>query len=323
MRLARFTTVNGTSRLDRLAQDLRPVNGSGFCTRSQLCASHSHSLHLNFPIILQSEFTLLQPSVLYRKGDVVVSVSRKGARHAEDGLTDFSIVSDDSKCSCQPAPPKSSLERMQAFLFGDQPGQVHQLHHPGAELDIHCDVARHEMTLRETVGGDPRVNPTATRYDVHLNPKNSRLLNLEGLADNSIMLTIEIRPEACKARGHGLRLETKVWSFRPAYTDSKLHNEFYLCDWPRMILRVHLPESRFWGWKTVAMLLVTFERLTWGGLRIVADIKGMTVADLNWRQVEQSMWNESKRDVLVREVIREEKLKSERAVEPGPYELWF
>lgn len=254
---------------------------------------------------------------------MVVSISRKGAQHAGDGLTDFSIVSDDSKCSCQLAPPKSSPEKMQAFLFGDQPGQVRQLHHPGAELDIHCDVARHEITLRETVSGDPHANPTATQYDVYLNPKNSRLLNLEGLADSSIMLTIEIRPEIYKTHGHGLRLETEIWSFRPAYTNSKLHNDFYLCDWPRMILRVHLPESRFWGWKTVAMLLVTFKQLTWGGLHIFADIKDMTVADLNWRQIKQSMRNESKRDLLVREVTREENMKSERAVEPGPYELWF
>lgn len=306
-----------------MAQYLRPVNGSVLCIRSQLCASYSYSLHLNFPVILQSEFALLLPLALYHKDNVVVSFSHKSARHAEDGLTDFSIVSDDSKCSCQPAPPKSSSEKMHAFLFGDQPGQVRQLHHPGAELDIHCDVACHEMTLRETVGNDPRANPAATRYDVHLNPKNSCLLNLEGLADNSIMLTVEIRDEACKTRGHGLRLETKAWSFRPTYTDSKLHNEFYLCDWPRMILRIHLPESRFWGWKTVAMLLVTFERLTWDGLRIVADIKDMTLADLNWRQIEQSMRNGSKRNVLAREMTREERMKSERAVEPGPYELWF
>ena len=212
---------------------------------------------------------------------------------------------------------------MQAFLFGDQPGQFRQLHQPGAELDIHCDVARHEMTLRETVCGGPRAISTATRYDVHLNPKNSRLLNLEGLLGDSVLLTIEIRPEACRTRGHGLRLQTKVSSFIPAYTDSKLHNEFYLCDWSKIILRVHLPVSRFWGWKTVAMLLATFERLTWGDLRIVADIKDMAVAGLNWRQIERRMRDESKRDALAREVIMEESMNRERAVEPGPYELWF
>ncbi|ODM18897.1 hypothetical protein SI65_05514 [Aspergillus cristatus] len=288
-------------------------------------AHRIHTLQLLFSssLIPYSKATLLQDSKLYRKDDVVVSVSRKCARHSEDGITDFLTVSDDTKCSCQPAPSNSSPEKMQAFLFGDKPGQVRQLHQPGAELDIHCDVARHEMTLRETVGGDPRAISTATRYDVHLNPKNSRLLNLEGLPDDSILLTIEIRPEACRTRGHGLWLQTKVWSFRPAYTDSKLHNEFYLCDWSKMILRVHLPVSRFWGWKTVAMLLVTFERLTWGDLCIVAGIKDMDVAGLNWRQIEQHMRNGSKRDALVMEVIREERMNKERAVEPGPYELWF
>lgn len=71
------------------------------------------------------------------------------------------------------------------------------------------------------------------------------------------------------------------------------------------------------------MLLVTFERLTWGGSRIVAGIKDMAVTGLNWRQIEQRMRNGSKRDALVMEVFREERMNKERAVEPGPYELWF
>lgn len=244
----------------------------------------------------------------------------KDPRHDEDALTDFSTASNDSKCTCQPAPPKRGSERIQAFLLGNQPGQVRQLHQPGAELDIYCDMTRHEMTLRETVNGNPRANPSIARYDVHLDLKNSRLLNLEGLADSSILLALEIRPEACKIRGHGLRLETKVWSFRPPYADSKLHDEFYLCDWPTMILQVHLPESRIRGWKTIATLLLTFGRVTQENWRSIVNIQdGPAVAGLIWRHIEQRMRSEVKRNKLT----REEERRNKDIVKPGPYELWF
>lgn len=161
----------------------------------------------------------------------------------------------------------------------------------------------HELTLQETVG-DPQTIQDAAQYDVHLNLRNSRLVNLEGLADNSLLLSLEIRPEACNLRGHGLRLETKVWSFRPAYSDSKLHDEFYMCDWPSMLLQLRLPESRVRGWKTVAMILLTFGRVTresWLGIVNMQDPPD--VSGLNWRQIEQRIRSEMKKNKLIKESV--------------------
>ena len=154
---------------------------------------------------------------------------------------------------------------------------------------------RHELTLRETIG-DPKIISTATQYAVHLNPRNSRLININGLPDNSLQVSLEIRPEACSVRGHRLRLETKIWSFRPAYVESKLHEEFYRCSWPTMFLRLYLPQSRIRGWKTVAMLLLTFGQLKMDNwFTMMGMEESYPVAGMNLMIVEQQIRSDDKR----------------------------
>lgn len=157
-------------------------------------------------------------------------------------------------------------------------------------------MASHDMKLCETVG-DPTYISTATQYTVHLNLRNARLLNIQGQDDNSLQVTLEMRPEACSMSGHGLRLETKVWSFQPAYIESKLHEAFYQCSWDRIVLQLSLPESRIHGFKTVAMFLVTFGRLKWDAWAAMVQMQNSSyVAGLNWLNVEQQIKNEVKRE---------------------------
>lgn len=71
-----------------------------------------------------------------------------------------------------------------------------------------------------------------------------------------------------------------------------------------MLLQLRLPESRIRGWKTVAMILLTFGRVTresWLGIVNMQDPPD--VAGLNWRQIEQRIRSEMKRSKLVKESV--------------------
>lgn len=169
-------------------------------------------------------------------------------------------------------------------------------------------MASHDMKLCETVGVPTYIaSTTATQYIVHLGLSNSRLLNIQGQADNSLLVTLEMRPEACAMSGHGLRLETKVWSFQPAYIESKLHEAFYLCSWDRIVLQLSLPASRIHGFKTVAMLLVTFGRMKWNSWAAMVRMQESScVAGLNWVEVEQQVRKDVRKELEKAKVWDEE-----------------
>lgn len=202
-------------------------------------------------------------------------------------------------CSCrrpESPKPKPSAEPIQAVLQGPEPNQTRSLNQANAEFDIECDMASHDMKLCETIG-DPTYISTATQYTVHLNLDNSRLVNIQGQADNSLLVTLEMRPEACAMPGHGLRLETKVWSFQPAYIESKLHEAFYLCGWDQIVLQLSLPESRVRGFRTVAMFLVTFGRMKWDSWAAMVQMQESScVAGLDWVDVEQQVKSEVRKE---------------------------
>ena len=216
---------------------------------------------------------------------------------ATNYLHTLTHTSKNPDCTCHPSSPKPkpNAAPIQAVLQGREPNQTRALNQPNAEFDIECDMATHDMKLCETVG-DPTYISTATQYTVHLDLRNSRLLNIQGQDDNSLLVTLEMRPEACAVPGHGLRLETKVWSFQPAYIESKLHEAFYQCSWERIVLRLALPQSRIHGFKTVAMFLVTFGKLKWDAWAGMVQMQNSScVAGFDWVDFQQQVKSEVRR----------------------------
>lgn len=69
-----------------------------------------------------------------------------------------------------------------------------------------------------------------------------------------------------------------------------------------MVLQLRLPASRIRGWKTVAMFLLTFARVTresWLGLVNLQEPP--SVVGLNWRQVEKKMRSDGRKGKYAKE----------------------
>ena len=135
--------------------------------------------------------------------------------------------------------------------------------------------------LREKIPGpDWRENSYETY--VQLNSENSTFVNLEGLFDNSLRLSVRV-----DAVGKRLMAQDKWFGFYHEEEKSLLYNDLVQCDWSEVTLQLHLPASRIHAWKTVALVLRTFRRIsreTWEWM--VNLDKPPVVAGLNWIDVE-------------------------------------
>ncbi|RAQ73726.1 amylase [Aspergillus flavus] len=190
---------------------------------------------------------------------------------------------DDPKCGCQPYPRKN--RKVEIVLYGDQPDQFCPLNQQGSSIDVIFDPIGNAMILREIIN-DPTRKYTFWNFSVQLDAANLHFMNLEGLADGSLILTVRIRSSACAVRGSMISVKEKISGFAPPRLKSKLYNDLYLCDWPRQTLQLFLPEERLVEWKTVALILKSFGRITadqWSDMVWMKDRP--SVAGLNWRAI--------------------------------------
>ncbi|KAE8376334.1 hypothetical protein BDV26DRAFT_282702 [Aspergillus bertholletiae] len=143
------------------------------------------------------------------------------------------------------------------------------------------------MILHEIIN-DPTRKYTFWNFRVQLDAANLHFMNLEGLADGSLILTVRIRSSTCTVSGNMMSVKEKVSGFTPRRLESKLYNGLYLCDWPRQTLQIFLPEERLVEWKTVALILKSFGRITadqWSDMVWMKDRP--SVAGLDWRAIEK------------------------------------
>lgn len=74
---------------------------------------------------------------------------------------------------------------------------------------------------------------------IQLNGKNSTFVNLQGLPDNSLLLSIRI-----DQAGKDLKPQQKYRCYWPDHARGKLYADLVRCSWPQMTLHVLLPETR-------------------------------------------------------------------------------
>lgn len=170
---------------------------------------------------------------------------------------------------------------VEAILHGAEEDQFRQLDQPGVDLDLTFLPVEQMVILREKLPG-PDPHEMSCKTYVQLNLKNSSFVNLQGLEDNSLLLSIQIN----KA-GKDLKPQQKYNRYWPDIARSKVYSDLVKCSWSHMMLHIVLPESRIRGWKTVALILRTFRRIsadTWNWLVRLEDPPA--VKGLDWREIE-------------------------------------
>ncbi|KAL2812803.1 hypothetical protein BDW59DRAFT_167711 [Aspergillus cavernicola] len=199
------------------------------------------------------------------------------------------MLCDDPKCLCHPRREKP-FQKLELVLRGSNSEQFCRLDQPGAQLDVIFDLIDNTMILRETVE-DPDDREATYTICLTIDTKDMEFLNLKGLPNNSLLLSLRLRSSFCAATGKNkLPYKEKYQRFSPHCFQSKLYNEFYHCDWSQQHLELRLPAERIKGWKTVALILKTFKRISaenW--CHIMGIKKPPGVAGLEWMAMESEL----------------------------------
>ncbi|KAL4808945.1 hypothetical protein BDV18DRAFT_157883 [Aspergillus unguis] len=217
--------------------------------------------------------------------------------------------SDDPKCLCYPRPEKP-FQKLELTIRGPKPEDFCRLDQPGAQLDVIFDLIGNGMTLREAIG-DPNRPKTAYTISLLLKSEMWVFTNLKGLADNSLLLNFQLKSSTCAAVGKDKMLYTeKYQGFSPDRLESKLYNHVYSCNWSEQHLELLLPAERIMGWKTAALILKTFKRITpenWCHMVVLRNRPG--VAGMDWMAIEaQAMPTKIEEPVALGQSAEEKKL---------------
>jgi hypothetical protein len=87
-------------------------------------------------------------------------------------------------------------------------------------------------------------------------------------------------------------MRVKHFGFRPM-EDSKLYTDVYCCDWSEQNIEILLPGKRIHEWKTVALILATFHRISKEQWCLLVNMAGAPgIAGLNWKVIESELWPE-------------------------------
>ncbi|KAL2801382.1 hypothetical protein BJX66DRAFT_331543 [Aspergillus keveii] len=199
------------------------------------------------------------------------------------------MLCDNPKCLCHPR-PKKGFQKLELVIRGSKSEEKCRLDQPNAQLDVVFDLIGNIISLRETIE-DPTVPKGSYSICLILDTKKMRFMNLKGLPNNSLLLSMRMQTWACAAEGRSKMLfKEKCQGFSANRFDSRLYNDFYMCRWSEQHLELLLPAERIVGWKTVALILKTFQRITpenW--CHLVNLRRTPKVAGLDWREIERTI----------------------------------
>ncbi|KAL2812878.1 hypothetical protein BJX63DRAFT_432383 [Aspergillus granulosus] len=196
---------------------------------------------------------------------------------------------DHPKCLCHPR-PKKGFQKLELVIRGSKAQEFCRLDQPNAQLDVVFDLIGNTISLGETIE-DPTVPKGSYSICLILDTKKMRFVNLKGLLNNSLLLSMRMRTSACAAEGRSKMLyKEKFQGFSPNRFNSRLYNDFYMCRWSEQYLELLLPAERIVGWKTAALILKTFQRITpenW--CHLVNLRRTPKVAGLDWKEIERTL----------------------------------
>ncbi|RAL07535.1 uncharacterized protein BO97DRAFT_356295, partial [Aspergillus homomorphus CBS 101889] len=150
---------------------------------------------------------------------------------------------------------------LEAILCGPEPGQIRELHRENAQLDVAFDAVSNHMFINEHYP-NPLNRRVSLDIGLIIKAKNVQFINLEGLSDHSLVLTLRIGRTASAVRGSKMIVKEKVRGFFASPPYMRLFEDFYECRWPEKYLQIRMPERRCKRWKTVALILKTFKQIS-------------------------------------------------------------
>lgn len=180
-------------------------------------------------------------------------------------------------------------------------GKMHQLHQEHAEVDVTFDIVSGNMILKQDAYDPEPCPPLQFMTAVFFNESNTTFVNLEGLADNSLLLTFRLNSAnssnmepklQVEKKQQGISGKLKIKYRDHAFTTNKTPFFKAFAGWDRQekILQLRLPETRIKSWKTVALILLTYREINtsiWH--RMVNDGRLRDLAGFDWTRVREKV----------------------------------
>lgn len=210
-------------------------------------------------------------------------------------------ISDDPSCSCQRVRGVGPLRSLELILHDTRSDDMRQLHGQHTELDAIFDIVSGTMFLKQKLR-DPKVWPQVQHLTaVCFNQSNSAFVNLEGLADNSLLLIFKLKttkPATKKQKDMSTKLKIRQQDYGfitdqdggPLLKALRDH-----AGKEGTILQLRLPKNRIDAWGTVALILLTYREINptiWH--QIVSNKNLSSIAGLDWAQIREKMSSTSR-----------------------------
>lgn len=199
----------------------------------------------------------------------------------------------------QRAAPETISKPIEMIMEDAGTGHMHKLHQEHTEFDITFDILSGTMVLKQNYR-DPETWPLVQFMTaVFFNQNNTTIVNLEGLADNSLLLTFKLNSTGSSTMKPNLKVEKTQLGpsgkLKVRYRDNAFatnNTPFFktFADWDgeEKILQLFLPQNRIKSWKTVALILLTYREINttiWH--RLVNDGRLRDLAGFDWTRVRE------------------------------------
>ncbi|KAJ5735465.1 uncharacterized protein N7483_000590 [Penicillium malachiteum] len=211
---------------------------------------------------------------------------------------------DDPSCGCQQAPrPPTNVTSLK--MQNQVTGKIEDLSSSNTDLDAKFDIVSGTMHLKQKLR-HPELWPDIQHETwIEFNLRNSVFVNLEGLKDNSLLFTFKINspdtwhengclaggPKRCHS-GVKFKIRHQVSGWIADAKDDKgpLFNHLINCPCEESILQLRFSSDRIRGWKTAALVLLTYRQIDtriWH--RIRDELNLFDIAGLNWALVQKQI----------------------------------
>jgi hypothetical protein len=183
-----------------------------------------------------------------------------------------------------------NLQSVELVSHGEKSGETRQIHGNELELEATFDIFKGNLRLVEKVRNPEIGRETRHKEVLFLNQSNSSFLNLEGLNDNSLLLSFKPDPPMKVDLFKKIRHCQQSHDFVRHIVDNPLRNAILDHGSENRIFFLRVPKHCHHGWKTIALVLLTYRKIspkTWH--RIVINRSLLDVAGFDWGHICQNL----------------------------------
>lgn len=183
-----------------------------------------------------------------------------------------------------------NLQSVEIVSYDEESGEVRRLHGNDYELEATFDIFKGNFRLLEKLRNQEAGRETRHKEAIFLNQSNSDFLNLEGLNDNSLLLSFRPEPAIKAELVKKIRHCQQSHDFIYHIVDSPLCKAILDHGSENRIFYLRVPKDCHHGWKTVALVLLTYRKITpktW--YRMVINKSLLDVAGFDWRHICQTL----------------------------------